>query len=387
MQIPSEFESIRCFEDEEIRTSLNDLFADKSFRSILRKEFKVVPIWLLSLYSKRFNSVEQIQRQLVVPIIKRILRKASDGISSDFSAVPVGKQNFIYLSNHRDIVLDSALLDYLLLSFNKKSVEIGIGDNLLIHPWIETLVRLNRSFIVKRSVTASELLRSSMTLSAYMRFVIQEKKSPIWLAQREGRAKDSDDRTQKSVIKMLIMSGEGSTIQRLQSLNIVPLTISYEYDPCDYLKAREFQQKRDNPDFKKSQQDDLINMKTGIFGYKGRIHYHASPLLNDTLSELDESQSRNQLLDQITSIIDNNIFKYYKIFPGNYVALDLLNGNSRQSNNYSAEEKLKFESYIESQLAKIELPSPDWNFLREKILLMYANPLINQLSVLKDDKE
>jgi hypothetical protein len=109
--------------------------------------------------------------------------------------------------------------------------------------------------------------------------------------------------------------------------------------------------------------------------------------LNDTLSELDESQSRNQLLDQITSIIDNNIFKYYKIFPGNYVALDLLNGDSRQSNNYSAEEKLKFESYIESQLAKIELPSPDWNFLREKILLMYANPLINQLSVLKDDKE
>src|SRR5574344_89439 len=142
MQIPSEFESIRCFEDEEIKTSLKALFADKSFRSILRKEFKVVPIWLLYLYSKRFNSVEQIQRQLVVPIIKRILKKASDGISSDFSAVPEDKQDVIYLSNHRDIVLDSALLDYLLLSFNKKSVEIGIGADLFVHSSLEIFVRL-----------------------------------------------------------------------------------------------------------------------------------------------------------------------------------------------------------------------------------------------------
>lgn len=387
MQVPSEFDSIRCFEHEEIRTALNDLFADESFRSILHKEFKFVPIWLLSLYSKRFNNVEQIQRQFVIPILNRILKKACDGISSDFSEVPEDTQNVIYLSNHRDIVLDSAFLDYILLLGNKKSVEIGIGDNLLIKPWIETLVRLNKSFIVKRSVSATELLRSSMTLSAYIRFVIQEKKVPIWLAQREGRAKDSDDRTQKSVLKMLAMSGEGSTLQRLQSLNIVPLAISYEYDPCDYLKAREFQQKRDNPEYKKSQQDDLINMKTGIFGYKGRIHYHAATLLNETLSGLDESQPRNQLLDQITSIVDEHIFRYYKIFPCNYVALDMLNGDNRQSGNYSADEKLKFENYIESQLAKISLHSPDWSFLRNKILLMYANPLINQLNVLKNGKE
>lgn len=387
MQVPSEFDSIRCFEHEEIRTALNDLFADESFRSILHKEFKFVPIWLLSLYSKRFNNVEQIQRQFVVPILNRILKKACDGISSDFSEVPEDTQNVIYLSNHRDIVLDSAFLDYILLLGNKKSVEIGIGDNLLIKPWIETLVRLNKSFIVRRSVSATELLRSSMTLSAYIRFVIQEKKVPIWLAQREGRAKDSDDRTQKSVLKMLAMSGEGSTLQRLQSLNIVPLAISYEYDPCDYLKAREFQQKRDNPEYKKSQQDDLINMKTGIFGYKGRIHYHAATLLNETLSGLDESQPRNQLLDQITSIVDEHIFRYYKIFPCNYVALDMLNGDNRQSGNYSADEKLKFENYIESQLAKISLHSPDWSFLRNKILLMYANPLINQLNVLKNGKE
>ena len=139
---------------------------------------------------------------MICPFLNRILKKATTGFTNDFSALPGGREDFIYLSNHRDIVLDSAYLDYILIVLNgKKSVEIGIGNNLLIHPWIETLVRLNRSFVVNRSATAAELLESSKQLSRYIRFVIEQKKSPVWLAQREGRAKDSDDRTQKSVLK------------------------------------------------------------------------------------------------------------------------------------------------------------------------------------------
>ena len=305
-------------------------------------------------------------------------------ISTDFSALPEGREDFIYLSNHRDIVLDSAYLDYILLVMRgRKSVEIGIGNNLLIHPWIETLVRLNRSFVVNRSATAAELLESSKQLSRYIRFVIEEKKSPVWLAQREGRAKDSDDRTQKSVLKMLAMSGpdDMTLSERLQSLHICPLTISYEYDPCDWLKAAEFQLKRDNPDYVKSEQADLDNMKTGIFGFKGHLHYQVSAPIDQEIAALDTSVPRNQFLDQVAQIIDRHIFEGYRIYPCNRIALDMLRGDNAESVGYTPEQKQAFQDYLDGQLAKIDIPNPDWDFLRERILTMYANPLINQKSV------
>jgi hypothetical protein len=265
----------------------------------------------------------------------------------------------------------------------RKSVEIGIGNNLLIHPWIETLVRLNRSFVVNRSATAAELLESSKQLSRYIRFVIEQKKSPVWLAQREGRAKDSDDRTQKSVLKMLAMSGpdDMTLSEKLQSLHICPLTISYEYDPCDWLKAAEFQLKRDNPDYVKSEQADLDNMKTGIFGFKGHLHYQVSAPIDKEIAALDSAVPRNQFLDQVAKIIDRHIFEGYRIYPCNRIALDMLRGDNAEASNYTPEQKQAFQTYLDGQLAKIDIPNPDWDFLRERILTMYANPLINKKSL------
>ena len=382
--IPAEFEKMRSLEDDEVRGAVLSLLNDPAFVKIVKGIVKGVPIWVHKLYTKRFKTVNSFQLGMICPFLTRILKKATTGFTHDFSALPGGREDFIYLSNHRDIVLDSAYLDYILLVLSgKKSVEIGIGNNLLIHPWIETLVRLNRSFVVNRSATAAELLESSKQLSRYIRFVIEEKKSPVWLAQREGRAKDSDDRTQKSVLKMLAMSGsdEMSLSEKLQSLHICPLTISYEYDPCDWLKAAEFQLKRDNPDYVKSEQADLDNMKTGIFGFKGHLHYQVSAPIDKEIAVLDSAVPRNQFLDQVAQIIDRHIFEGYRIYPCNRIALDMLRGDNAEADNYTPEQKQAFQTYLEGQLAKIDIPNPDWDFLRERILTMYANPLINQKSV------
>ncbi len=385
MIIPAEFEKMRSFEDDEVRGAILSLLDDRSFRKIVKANVKFIPIWLLKFYTKRFKTVNSFQLGMIYPILKRILRKACTGFSADFTALPQGREDFIYLSNHRDIVLDSAFLDYHLLLSGNKSVEIGIGNNLLIYPWIETIVRLNRSFVVNRSATATELLESSQQLSRYIRFVIEQKKAPVWLAQREGRAKDSDDRTQKSVLKMLAMSGDDSMTlsEKLQSLHICPLTISYEYDPCDWLKAAEFQMKRDNAGFKKSKQDDLTNMKTGIWGFKGHMHYQVSAPIDSEIAALDTSVPRNQFLDQVAQIIDRHIFEGYRIYPCNRIALDMLRGDDAESANYTQQQKAEFEKYLEGQLSKISIPNPDWDFLKERILTMYANPLINQKSLMQ----
>jgi hypothetical protein len=260
--------------------------------------------------------------------------------------------------------------------------EIAIGDNLLIYPWIKTLVKLNKAFTVKRGLSPRELMESSQRMSRYMHHAIQEKRENIWIAQREGRAKDSSDHTQESLLKMFAMAGEGSVIDRLKELCLVPLSISYEYDPCDYLKAQEFQQKRDNPSFKKSKQDDLDNMKIGIFGKKGRIHYEAMPCINTWLDELSELP-KTEIFSEIARRIDQQIHAGYSLFPGNYVAADMLNGTSTYARHYTEKERKVFETYLQSRIDLVEIANKDENFLRERILTMYANPVFNKQNALR----
>ena len=275
-------------------------------------------------------------------------------------------------------MLDSAFLDVLLINAGyQTTVEIGIGDNLLIYPWIKRLVRMNKAFTVRRGLTAHEMLRSSLLMSSYIHYAVTQKRENIWIAQREGRAKDSDDRTQESVLKMLAMGGE------LRELNIVPLTISYEYDPCDYLKAQEFQQKRDDPSFKKSRQDDLDNMRIGIFGYKGRVNYHCGKPVNNWVLELDNSLSKNEYFQELAQRIDREIHRGYKLFPCNYIAADLLEGKKERTSHYTPADVERFEKYVDGQIAKITIPGKDVPFLRERILTMYANPMYNHIAAMK----
>ena len=404
----NEFDEIRPYEAGEMKQAFNDLLNDRQFSTIMKGFAPWLPKGLRNgLLRLAFTGVKtplDFQKRFMKPIVKWIIRKHTDGCTFDdsklecrtesvefataqpSSAAPTSVENsklytlnsklekrYTFLSNHRDIVLDSAFLDVKLVEAGyPTTVEIGIGDNLLIYPWIKRLVRMNKAFTVRRGLTAHEMMRSSQLMSRYIHYAVTEKKENIWIAQREGRAKDSSDHTQDAVLKMLAMGGE------LRELNICPLTISYEFDPCDYLKAQEFQQKRDNPAFKKSRQDDLDNMKTGIFGYKGRVHYRCGTPINQWLAELD-GLPRNEYFQQLSQRIDQEIHAGYRLYPCNYIALDRLEGTSTYADQYTSKDIERFDKYLAGQLAKISIPNKDEAFLCERMLTMYANPVRNYL--------
>lgn len=375
-----EFDEIRPYYDEELPQIYEELIADPAFQVAIASVIPGVPFEMIAQKMRACKSKWEIQKAFCYGLLWEIGHKATNGLTLDHSALKDKKVAYTYISNHRDIVLDSGFLSILLMDQGMDTVEIAIGDNLLIYPWIKKLVRINKSFIVQRGLPMRQMLESSARMSRYMHYTIGEKKQSIWLAQREGRAKDSNDRTQDSVLKMLAMGGEGEIIDRLMEMNIAPVAISYEYDPCDYLKAWEFQLKRDIPDYKKSTADDLKNMQIGLFGFKGRVHFQVAPCINDELPQMDRSLPKNELFTRISALIDKRIHANYRIYPNNYVALDLLEGNETFSQQYTAEDKQRFLAYLEQQLALIEIPDKDLLFLREKMLQMYANPLKNYLT-------
>ncbi len=364
------FDDIRPFSPEELPEAFNTLISDPKFVEVISEVIPETPFEQLAAVMRTCKTNLEFMQRLVYHFVMKIAATTSDGLDADFSSLDFST-GYTFISNHRDIVIDSAFLSALLIDHKQDTVEIAIGDNLLIHPWIRNLVRVNRSFIVQRSLTMRQMLMASKKMSEYIHYVIQEKRSNVWIAQREGRAKDSNDRTQDSVLKMLCLGGKSnSVIESLKELNIVPLAISYEYDPCDYLKAEEFQNKRDNPDFRKSKQDDLNNMKTGIFGKKGHVHYHAAPCINEWLDTLDPDTPKTELIDIVAKHLDEEIHKNYRIYPINEEALCYLDNSDKYALKTSNE-------YIEQQLKKINIDNPDKNFLRERLLTMYANPLRN----------
>ncbi len=400
----NEFDEIRPYEAGEMKQAFEDLLNDRQFNLVLKGFVpwmpKAVRRGLLRLAFTGVKTPLDFQLRFMKPVVKFIIRKHTDGCQFDDAelkgldshslqskptqtAQDTTSPRYTFVSNHRDIVLDSAFLDVMLIEAGyPTTVEIGIGDNLLIYPWIKRLVRMNKAFTVRRSLTPRAMLESSQLMSRYIHHAVNTKRENIWIAQREGRAKDSDDRTQDAVLKMLAMGGEGNPADRLRDLNIVPLTISYEYDPCDYLKAQEFQQKRDNPAFKKSRQDDLDNMRTGIFGYKGRVVYRCAPPINTWIDEL-ASLPKTEFYTALSHRIDHELHRNYELYPCNYIALDMLNANREQAEHYSEADVAEFEQYLTAQLAKVNLPDKDEAFLRERMLTMYANPLRNYLKTAK----
>lgn len=372
------FDEIRPYGPGEVKQAVEALLHDRQFMAMLRG-FLPLPKGVIRFLVRTMfigvNTPLAFQKRFMARVVRYVLKKCSDGCTYSGHPLPVKSQHHTYVSNHRDIVLDSAILSLKL--FEKgydTTVEIAIGDNLLIYPWIRTLVKLNKAFTVKRGLSPRQLMESSILMSKYIHYAVTEKGENIWIAQREGRAKDSDDRTQESVLKMLSLGG------KLQELNIVPLCISYEYDPCDYLKAKEFQLKRDNSAYKKSKQDDLENMKVGIMGYKGRIHYECAPCINEWLGEL-EGMPKADYFAEVAKRMDRDIHAGYKLFPGNFIAMDMLSGKKEYADHYTADDVERFNKYLSRQLEKIDIPNKDEVFLRNCILNMYANPAKNKLAL------
>lgn len=377
MRTPSEFDSIRPFEPEELPEVFDRLTADPQFRSVVAGLYPQIPMEAIEAKMRSCRSNFEFQKAFCYVFLKELLGMVSKGGEIDVSAIDKSRC-YTFISNHRDIVLDAALLSVFLIDAGfPNTCENAIGDNLLATPWIKDLARLNKSFIVERSLPPREMLAASLRLSRYMRFVIEEKHDSVWIAQREGRSKDSNDRTQTALLKMLAMGGEGNLIESLRQLHIVPLAISYEYDPCDYLKAQEFQLKRDNPAWKKTAADDVKSMQTGIMGYKGSIRYHCAPCIDEWLSTLDPSLPKGDLLNLIAAHIDREIHKHYALFPSNFIADDLLTEEMRWKSHYTDEQKRSMEEYVRAQLDKVEVEAKDEPYLRRQILTMYANPLRN----------
>jgi hypothetical protein len=376
------FDEIRSYNADEISAKLKELSEEKPFLKLVSTLFPLMPKDQLKQKIYSFQSTEQMQKEMVYPFLKYLEANMTTGVELVGLEKIDKNKKYLYISNHRDIVLDSALLCSKLIDNEMDTVEIAMGDNLLIIPWIEQFVRINKSFIVQRGLNAREVLESSIRLSAYLRHVLHEKKNSIWIAQREGRAKDADDRTQESLIKMFNLAGKSDNlIENLKELNICPLSITYEYDPCDFLKAKEFQQKRDNEDFKKSEGDDLYSMKTGVMGYKGKVVYSITGCINDELDQIAQQTSvRNEQVSLIAKLIDKRIHQHFHINPNNKIAYDILWGDNESAKSYTEEEKQNFEDYLDTQIRKIELEEKDRDYLHSKLLEMYANPFKNYIN-------
>ena len=379
MMIPAEFDEIRPYMPEELPAAYEELIADPEFKAVMGYVFPQIPFEQVAAMIRGCKTNLEFQKTLVRPFLEGLLKKFSAGLTSEIENVD-NLKNALCISNHRDIILDSAFLNLVFVGNIDNTVEIAIGDNLLIRPWIKTLVRVNRSFIVQRAPSIREMLASSKRLSSYMHYAVTERNQPVWIAQREGRAKDSNDATQEGLIKMLSMYSNDDIVDALKALNITPVTISYEFDPCDYLKAKEFQQKRDNPEHKKSPFDDLQNMQTGLFGYKGAIHYHVADNINNEIDKIDRALTKNEKTAAVARIIDGVLHKNYKFWPVNYYFYELLTGDTRFADKYTDEDKAKLEAYLAERISKVDLPTKDEAFLRTKILEMYANPLINNMN-------
>lgn len=378
-----DFSDIAPYGQEEFKEKMAHLVNEEGFEHAVRYVMPDVdyPEFVKLLLSVKDGN--EFQSKVMRSFLEMLVKRTTSGITCGGLDNISHDQRYTFMSNHRDIVLDASFLNYCFLTNDFPTSEVAIGNNLLIYDWITDLVKLNKSFIVKRNLKITQALVAARQLSAYIHYCINQKHESLWIAQREGRAKDSNDITQESLIKMIGLEGGGTLLENIISANIIPVAISYEYDPNDYLKATEFLLKRLDPAFKKSPHDDLLSMETGLLQPKGRVHFQIGRGINDILTKLPADTDKAEILKNVCSAIDCEIHSNYKIFPINYIAHDLLHHNQEYRAEYSEEELHGFQNYIEQQLDKVRLASVsvvDRDYMREMMLTMYFNPLKNKIA-------
>ena len=378
-----DFKDIAPYNDSDFRDRMAELVTEPGFEHAVKYVMPHVDYQAFVEQLKSIGSKNELQKKVMLPFLELLEKKTSSGMTFSGAENYSTDKSYTIITNHRDIVLDASFLNLNLLHANLPTTEVAIGDNLLIYEWINNLVRLNKSFIVRRNLKIKESLEAARHLSAYIHFCISTKKESIWIAQREGRAKDSSDQTQESLIKMLGLSGPSESMRdNIVAVNLMPTSISYEYDPNDYLKVKEYILKQRDPEFKKSQHDDLLSMETGIMSFKGQIHFHISPCISDELAKLPAETTKQEFLRATCDLIDRRIHAGYQIYPINYVAYDKINGCRRFGDRYTPQQEESVNSYIEKQLARVDIPDitpEEMDLMRERMYCMYSNPLINKL--------
>lgn len=379
----------RPFED--IAPYPDSMFHEKMQHLVKEPGFEHAVKWVLPNvdYKEMCDDLLQVrdkdtfQHKIMWPFLEMLASKTTSGLTIEGIDRIDPSKAYTFITNHRDIVLDTSFLNLCFLRSGYPTTQVAIGNNLLIYEWISDLVRLNKSFIVKRDLPKVKALEAAKELSSYIHFTVGEEGQSVWIAERQGRSKDSSDLAQDSLIKMLGLAGDGDFRDNLKEINLLPVSISYEYDPNDYLKAREFLLRRNDPEFKKTQRDDLFAMETGLLQPKGRVHFNVGTPLNPFIDLIPEDADKSQIARDVCDAVDSQIHSGYMIFPINYIAYDKLHGSSQFAERYTSEEEEAFERYIRTQLEKVDIPEltdEDNVFLYEMMLTMYANPLKNKIS-------
>lgn len=367
------FDDIRPFNDDEYQSVVDELIKVEPLMQATEQFLNLNREQVISQF-KSYSSISDFQAEMSCGIVQSVIDNSMDSFSyGGLEELNLDKSH-LFISNHRDIVLDSALINYCLNDLNFDTCEIAIGSNLVSEPWVNKLVRLNKSFIVKRNVPKQEMLEASKTLSAYIKHTLHNKNNSIWIAQREGRAKDGDDKTNPALLKMFGLSNQGDLSDYLMNLNITPVSISYELDPCDYLKIPELIKKSEGEVYEKSKGEDDQHMVLGMTGYKGRVHIQYGQPIGDRIKSLSDIKNRNELLKRMAEEIDKEVYDNYKLWNTNYIAYDLFTKTSKYSENYTQEEKSKFLQYMDGRLSKLNPNSQNQYFF----LKMYANPVLNK---------
>jgi hypothetical protein len=372
------FDDIRPYHDKEVKEKMRLLVKDKTFDKVLMHLFKYRPkVEMVKFQLRRIRSIKQLQGVFIYDLLHWLIDKSSDGLKCMGVNKLDKNKPYLFISNHRDIILDAAIINFLIFEYGMNTTQIAIGDNLLLYDWIEHMVKLNRSFVIKRSLAPRELMEASKKVSNFIRQSITEDKMSVWIAQREGRTKDGNDQTQLSVLKMLNMSNDKGVSDGFNELNIVPVSISYEIEPCGLAKMKELI-KKEHYGERKTDKDDLKSMGMGMFTPKGRMHFVFGNPIKTNFAIADNAEQRNKYLKDLGDIIDAQIYKNFKLWPNNYVAYDMLMQEHRFKDKYTAQEQRKFEIMVEQAMVNIDYPITD---ITERFLKIYANPVINKLKV------
>lgn len=370
------FEDLRPYYDSEAEEVMKRIANDDYYLKAINYIWPEMTSEEAIQKALRTKSPFEFQTNFMSEAIWRIVHKTSSGLTYQGIENLDRNKAYLFIANHRDILLDSAILQIILDKEEFETSEITFGSNLMDKGFITDFGRMNRMFTVKREGTVKELYDISQQLSAYIRHTIVDKNVSVWIAQRNGRTKDGNDLTQTGLLKMLNMSGSGNFKDSFSQLNIVPLSISFEYEPCDALKCQELYLSSLHSKYVKAPGEDLNSILTGIQQFKGKIHLSFGKPIQEELIEIEKASNENEKIKLLTALIDKQVYQNYKLFSTNYIAYDIMNKTNVFESTYTIEERVKFEEYMKNCIDKL---SGEKDVLTQVFLGIYANPVINKL--------
>ena len=373
----TKFDDIRPYNDSEVHPALERIVANPLLSNIAQYIFPEMDENLFKQLLLSCHTKEDFQVKVMSQVVAKILKGTAKELTFSGLEYFAGGKKHLIVSNHRDIVLDSAIIQLILHQHSVQTTEIAVGDNLITSSFIEDITRSNKMIKVIRSSNPREVYTTSKVLSEYIRYNVSNGKSSIWIAQRNGRTKDGIDVTEQGLLKMFDMSGSGDFVKDFAELSILPTSISYEFEPCDIQKAVEMYVSR-RQKYVKAEGEDLKSILTGIMQPKGNIHISFNEPVS--LEEIQEASQldKNEKFKAICTAMDRRIVAAYKLWGNNYIAYDMLNATNEYASMYTAEQKAAFEGYMAAQLASVKLPDIDMVELKEIFLSIYANPVVGK---------